>query len=97
MHHGKNKDGVILNASNLKIVNFDICGILKNKFNYKNIYLNNDAKCAALCEKEYGNLKDYDDCIFLCLGTGIGGAVFMNGKLLKPKNSSGFELRTYSN
>lgn len=45
-----------------------------------------------MCEKKYGSLKKYDDCIFLCLGTGVGGAVFLNGKLLKPKNYQGFEL-----
>ena len=45
-----------------------------------------------MCEKKYGSLKKYDDCIFICLGTGVGGAVFLDGKLLKPKNYSGFEL-----
>ena len=56
--------------------------------------LNNDAKSAAMCEKQYGSLKKYDDCIFMCLGTGIGGAVFLEGKLLKPKKYTGFELRS---
>ena len=37
-------------------------------------------------------MEKYDDCLFLCLGTGIGGAVFMGGKLLEPKRYSGFEI-----
>ncbi len=69
---------------------------MKDKLNYQNIILNNDAKCAAICEKQYGSLKSYDDCIFICLGTGIGSAVFLGGKLLKSKKFLGFELRTYN-
>ncbi len=93
--HGTIKDGIIIKAENLDIYDFQIVQILKNKFNYQNITLNNDAKCAALCEKQYGSLKEYDDAIFLCLGTGIGGAIFLDGKLLRPKRFSGIELRTY--
>lgn len=56
------------------------------------ILIKNDTEAAALCEKKYGNLKDYDDAVFLGLGTGIGSAVFLGGKLLKPKKARGFEL-----
>ena len=93
--HGTNKDGIIIKAENLGLSNFDIVGKLKKYFNFQEIYLKNDAKCAALCEKKFGNLKGYEDCIFICLGTGIGAAVFMDGKLLKAKKYDGFELRTY--
>jgi len=54
--------------------------------------IKNDAKCAALAEKNYGSMKKYNDCIFLCLGTGIGGAAFLKGELLEPKRFSGFEF-----
>lgn len=64
---------------------------MQKKFNNK-IILRNDAKCAAMAEKVYGAMKDYKDGVFLCIGTGIGGAVFMDGKLLEPKRYSGFEL-----
>ena len=84
---GKNKDGVMV----------DITGVLKKHFNIENISLNNDAKCAAICEKIYGSLKSYDDAVFMCLGTGIGGAVFLDGNLLMPKRNPGFELRTCNN
>ncbi|MCI8620407.1 MAG: ROK family protein [Clostridia bacterium] len=89
---GTTKNGVIVKAENLGIVNFKILEILSKHFDCKNIKLNNDAKCAGICEKEFGSLKNYDDCVFICLGTGIGGAVFLEGELLKPKRYSGFEL-----
>lgn len=56
------------------------------------VKIRNDAKCCALAEKKYGSLKDYKDCVFLCIGTGIGGAVFLNNKLLEPNGFSGFEF-----
>lgn len=45
-----------------------------------------------MCEKKYGNLKEFSNCIFLCIGTGIGGAYFANGKLVEPKKYPGFEI-----
>lgn len=56
------------------------------------IKLQNDAKCAAIAENEYGVLKGYSNTIFLTLGTGIGGAVIIDGKLLKGKNFLGYEF-----
>ena len=88
---GTVSDGIIVRAENLGINNFNIESELKKKFNLP-IYLQNDAKCAAIAEKEFGSLKEYEDSIFLIIGTGIGGAVFLNNKLLKPKRYSGFEV-----
>lgn len=84
-------DGIIIRAENLKVYNTDIVSIIKEKFNV-NVILRNDAKCAALAEKANGSLTDVNDAVFLTLGTGIGGAVFLDGKLLKPANSDAFEL-----
>lgn len=94
---GTHRDGTIIKAENLGIYNFDIVDRLNKHFPQTKISLNNDAKCAAMCEKTFGSLNESEDCIFMCLGTGIGGAVFMNGKLLKPKKITGFELRTCNN
>ena len=88
---GTPKDGKLTNLVNLGINELDITKIIKKEFNGK-IQINNDAKCAGLAEKQYGSLKDYDDAVFMCLGTGIGGAVFLGGKELKPKRNPGFEI-----
>ena len=88
---GTISNGFIVKAGNLNLKNFNIVGILKEKLNIP-IYIRNDGKCAALAEKKYGAMKNYDDCVFINIGTGIGGAVFMGGKLLEPKRFSGFEL-----
>ena len=83
--------GIIIKAENLGIKNLDIEKELKKILNVP-IYLQNDAKCAAIAERKFGSLKNYDDAIFLIIGTGVGGAVFLNGQLLKPKRYSGFEV-----
>ncbi len=89
---GEPKDGVIKRIVNLGIKDFDIVEKLKNELQYENIIIKNDGKCAAIAEKMYGSMRNYEDSVFLCLGTGIGGAAFLNNKLLKPKKHSGFEF-----
>ena len=65
--------------------------ILSKEFNIPT-YLKNDVKCSAICEKTIGNLKEYNNCIFMTLGTGIGGAYFYNNKLVTPNKYQGFEI-----
>lgn len=86
------QNGVIIKAENLGISHFEIVKELKEQLQYEKISLQNDGKCAALCEKQYGGLKESEDAIFLCLGTGIGGAVFMEGKMLRAQKTEGFEF-----
>lgn len=88
---GMPRDGVLTNLINLKIKEFDISSILMEHFDIP-VLLKNDAKCAGLAEKTYGALKEYQDAVFLCLGTGIGASVFMNGKELKPIQNPGMEI-----
>jgi len=76
---------------NLNLKDFDLQSKLEEKYK-KIVKVRNDGKCAALAEKRYGALKKYDDCIFINIGTGIGGAAFIDGKLLEPKKHSGFEF-----
>lgn len=76
---------------NLGIKDFDLKSRLEEKYKLF-IKIRNDGKCAALVEKAYGAMKNYDDCLFVNIGTGIGGAVFLGGKLLEPKKHSGFEF-----
>lgn len=88
---GTPKDGKITTLVNLGVEELDITSFIKVFCNIP-ILLRNDAKCAGLAEKKYGSLKKYSDAVFICLGTGIGGAVFNDNKLLSPKRNPGFEL-----
>lgn len=88
---GTISNGVIVKAGNLGIYDFDLVSKMKEKYPVP-VHMRNDGKCAALAEKKFGAMKDYDDCVFVNIGTGIGGAVFLEGSLLEPKKYSGFEL-----
>ena len=46
-----------------------------------NMYAENDAKSAALCEVWKGAAKDVNDSLFIVIGTGIGGAIVKNKKV----------------
>ena len=82
---------VIIKAKNLGLEGFRFCDELEKRIGIKTT-IRNDAKCAGLAEKEYGSLREYKDAVFVGIGTGIGGAVFLNDKLLKPKEYEGFEI-----
>ena len=86
------RDNEIVSSVNLGIENFKIGEEIQKRFPDMTVKVMNDAKCAALAEKKWGSLKSYDDCIFMCLGTGIGGAAFFDGKLVEPKRCAGFEV-----
>ena len=88
---GTISDNIIKQATNLGLEKFDLIAELQKYINLP-MQIKNDSKCAALAEKHYGAMRDYDDGVFLCIGTGIGGAAFINGQMLVPKRFSGFEF-----
>lgn len=85
------ENGILISTGNLGIKNYPIIEKLQEKIKIP-IHIRNDAKCAAIAENIYGCLKGYDRSIFLTLGTGIGGAAFLNKKLLKAGRKPGYEF-----
>ena len=81
----------VVKSVNLNLENYNIVEILSRKINIP-IKIKNDAKCAAIAENTYGSIKEYNNSIFLTLGTGIGGAVIYDNKLLSPDDVPGFEF-----
>ncbi|MFD1466518.1 ROK family protein [Lapidilactobacillus mulanensis] len=49
------------------------------------VAIENDANCAALAEKLSGNAQDVHDFAVITIGTGIGGGIVMNDKVLHGK------------
>lgn len=45
------------------------------------IYIENDANCAAIAEKNSGNAQENSTFLLLTIGTGVGGAFFINNTL----------------
>ena len=59
-----------------------ITKILEDKTGLK-VSVENDGKCVALAEKFNGNAMDCSDFICMSIGTGIGGGIFINNKLVR--------------
>lgn len=85
-----NKNEVIKSV-NLGLKNYKIVDVLNKKINIP-IKIKNDAKSAAIAESNFGSLKGYNRVLFLTLGTGIGGAVIINNKLLDTGDLPGCEI-----
>lgn len=56
------------------------------------IYMENDAKCAAMAEAAAGSLKDVRDGFVLIFGTMIGGGFIKDGKLHRGRHFSAGEV-----
>src|SRR3984957_11696118 len=77
------EEGVIRNSNNLaSLENFPIRDELSGLLGTQ-IILENDANAAALGEKWRGTGRDVEDLVLLTLGTGIGGGIISNGKVIR--------------
>ena len=56
----------------------------------------NDAKCAALAELGFGALQGKRDAVVVVFGTGIGGALIVNGQLLLGSHLVSGELSIFN-
>src|SRR5262249_61782043 len=65
-------------------------GILTRRFDAP-IWIEQDAKAAALGERWRGSARKMHNFVFLALGTGIGAGVVINGRLHRGDNNAAGE------
>lgn len=58
----------------------------------KKVFLENDANSAAWAEHVLGASKGCSDSVMLTLGTGVGGGIIVNDRLLKGKSGAAGEM-----
>lgn len=58
----------------------------------RKVFLENDANCAAWAEHIVGSAKGYSNSITITLGTGVGGGIIVDDKLLKGKSGAAGEM-----
>lgn len=85
------KAGNVIYSNNLKWKDFRI-GESVSKMTGLKVKIANDANVAALGEVKFGAAKEYDDAVLLTLGTGVGGGIVVDGKLVEGNKSAGAEL-----
>ena len=80
-----NKDsgtyGYITTTPKVKWQNTDFQGVFKRRYNIP-VGWNTDVNAAALGEVSLGAAKDRDSCVYITVGTGIGGGAYVNGEPL---------------
>ena len=56
------------------------------------VWVDNDATCATVCEWMVGAAVGYDDVVVVTLGTGIGGGIISSGRMVRGSNGFAGEL-----
>ena len=85
------KTGTVVYACNIGWVDYDVRSALKELTGY-DVRLVNDANAAALAEVVVGAAKGAESAVVVTLGTGVGGGVVINGKLLTGYTGAASEL-----
>ena len=62
------------------------------KLSSKKVFVENDANCAAWAEYKIGASRGTAVSVMLTLGTGVGGGIIINNKLLKGKSGAAGEM-----
>ena len=80
------KDGIVVNAINLNLSEYDLGGILKSRLNIEVIVLN-DVNLQAI-----GESKNYSNLFLVAIGTGIGAGLILNNRLVEGYNGAAGEI-----
>jgi len=84
----RHKDGVLVWGPHVQETNVPIRTELENRFNVP-VAVDNDANTAALAEFRSGAGVGYRNGLLVTLGTGIGGAIYANGDILRGESFAG--------
>ena len=88
----KYREGIIIRSTNMpEFKNVPIRQMLSNKLG-KPVVFDNDANVACWGEYAVGAGKGVDNMVFFTLGTGIGGGIINDGKLLHGCGDNAAEL-----
>ena len=85
------RTGVILRWSNFAWENVPFADTL-SRLTGRKVFVANDANVAALGESNFGATAGYQSSVLLTIGTGIGGGIVYDGKLIEGYRSAGAEL-----
>lgn len=84
-------EGIIHKAANLGWGEFSIKDTLEAIIDMP-VMAGNDANVAALGEMWKGGAQGYDDVVMVTLGTGVGGGIIVNGKVINGSTGAGGEI-----
>ncbi len=86
------KREIMLESPNISFLNGQpLKKMFKEKFSPFPVKLEHDVYCFLLAEKEIGVAKNFKDVFYLTLGTGIGSALMIGGKIIKGAHGAAGE------
>lgn len=85
------KNGILVYSNNIAFDQTDIRGIIQKHIR-KDVFVDNDANCAALAEAAFGACKHTSFSFTITLGTGVGSGAVLDGKLYSGFNYGAPEL-----
>lgn len=85
-------EGNVVYANNLGWRDFKICDELSRELGGIKVKIGNDANVAALGELKFGAARKYKSIVMITLGTGVGGGVIIDGKIVEGNRGAGAEL-----
>ena len=84
--------GVLMKSPNLPALNgFRLSAAIENELNTP-VTLENDANAAAIGENWLGASRKFENSICVTLGTGVGGGIILNGKILRGVDGTAGEI-----
>lgn len=85
--------GIALHAANLGWKHVGLRDAIAERLPHPlPIVLENDVNAGAIGEQLFGAAKGISNCIYLIVGTGLGGAVISNNRLLRGASNSEMEI-----
>jgi predicted NBD/HSP70 family sugar kinase len=82
------KKGIVEKSPNMDFNNVKLKSILERKFGIL-VTVDNDANCAGIAEARYGLANGRKTAVILTIGTGIGGAIIIDGRLYQGNGFAG--------
>jgi len=83
--------GNVILCVNLRWANIPLKSILEHEFNIP-VFIDNDATVAAVAEYKAGAMKNVSSGVMLTIGTGIGGGIISEGKVIRGFNGIASEV-----
>ena len=84
--------GVVEYSCNLPFLSYPLAQALSEMTGVKNVFVDNDANAAALGEAVAGAARGSSSSVMITLGTGVGGGIILDGKILSGINGAAGEL-----
>ena len=87
-------DGTLIQAVNLPLRNIALRALISDELDAP-VEIENDGNCAALGEHRFGAAAGTTHSVTLTLGTGVGGGIVADGRLLAGRTRNGRRARAH--